>query len=116
MPIVINNCLKGRKFDCTDGKQFRDFIYIDDVVVKLIIKSLDEKVKPGSNIQSWYRQAFKRKLIKFINKKIKKGHPNFGKIKMRKDEFLKVYPSIKNKKNTWLETKGKSATRFVENS
>ena len=56
-------------------------------------------MKPGQIFILGIGKPFKiRKLIKFINKKIKKGHPNFGKIKMRKDEFLKVYPSIKKTK------------------
>ena len=49
----------------------------------------------------------KPKKIKNIIKDIKKiangGYPQFGKIKLRKDEILKLYPNIKkaNKKINW---------------
>ena len=39
-----------------------------------------------------------------IHYKIKKGHPQFGKIPMRKDESLNYYPDLK-KKNNILEPK-----------
>ena len=32
IPIVISNCLKDKKFPCSEGKQYRDFLYIDDAV------------------------------------------------------------------------------------
>ena len=37
IPIIINNCLQNRKFPCSDGNQFRDFLYIDDFVKYLFI-------------------------------------------------------------------------------
>ena len=35
-----------------------------------------------------------RWLINFLKKEIKKGKPEFGKLKTRKDENIKVYPNI----------------------
>ena len=35
-----------------------------------------------------------RKVIQSINEIVKKGSPNFGKIKMRKDEIKLLYPNI----------------------
>ena len=37
-------------------------------------------------------------IINFIKKKIQTGYPQFGKIKLRKDEILKVYPKISKAK------------------
>ena len=105
IPIIINSCLKNKKFDCSEGKQYRDFIYIDDVV-SVIMKSLK------SNIigEIFNIGTGKPKQIKFIIKKIKKlinkGEPNYGKIKMRKDEIMKLYPNI-NKAKTKLNWKPK---------
>jgi len=101
IPVVVSNCLKNKKFDCSDGKQFRDFVYIDDVVNGLI-KSLKnrnkEKIKgeiinlgSGTSIQV-------KKLILMIRNKIKKGYPEFGKIKLRQDEMSKIFPSISKSK------------------
>ena len=40
-----------------------------------------------------------RKIIEYIKKVSKGGSPQFGKIKLRKDEILKLYPNIKKAKN-----------------
>ena len=32
IPFIINSCLQNKKFPCTTGVQFRDFLYIDDFV------------------------------------------------------------------------------------
>ena len=40
-------------------------------------------------------------VIKQINSIIKKGIPEFGKIKMRRDENLNLYPSIKKVKKCY---------------
>ena len=94
VPAVINSCLKNEIFDCTNGKQIRDFLYIDDLV-NLIIKITKKKninykifnVGSGKPIQV-------RFLINLINKLINKGKPNFGKLKMRKEEPLNLFPNI----------------------
>ena len=37
--ITILNAIKNKKFNCSDGLQFRDFVHIDDVT-DAIIKTL----------------------------------------------------------------------------
>ena len=98
IPIIISSCLKSKKFSCSDGKQFRDFIFIDDTV-EAIIKSLKNGKARGHilNIGSGKPIEIK-KIIKYINKKIKKGTPLYGKIKLRNDENFKTYPNIKKAK------------------
>ena len=39
-------------------------------------------------------------VIDTINDIIKLGNPQFGKIKMRKDEILKIYPNVKKAQKT----------------
>lgn len=99
IPQTIDACLKNQNFNCTSGKQLRDFIYIDDFC-KLILKIIKKK-----NIR---REIFnvgsgKPVTVKFVIKKIhsliKKGNPNFDFIKMRPDESQNLYPSIKKVKN-----------------
>ena len=98
IPIIINSCLKNNKFDCSDGKQFRDFIYIDDLI-SLIIKVLKNKNSRGQiiNAASGKTQKIKN-VIKEIIKLSKGGKPNFGKVKLRKDESLRIYPLINKAK------------------
>ena len=46
IPFIINSCLEDKKFPCTTGVQYRDFLYIDDFV-SLIIKSFKIKKSIG---------------------------------------------------------------------
>ncbi len=40
IPFVILNSIMNKNFPCSNGKQFRDFIYVNDVVdlIKKVIK------------------------------------------------------------------------------
>ncbi len=94
LPIVINNCIKDKKFPCSHGRQFRDFIYIDDVV-EAIFKSLKKNEAKGEIINIGSNKPLKIKdLIFKIIKIIGKGKPEFGKIILRKEENLITYPNI----------------------
>ena len=99
LPIIINGCLKNKKFPCSEGKQIRDFIHVKDVV-NIIMKSLTNKNARGQiiNVGSGKPQKLKN-IIKRVREFSNGGHPQFGKIKLRKDEILKVYPNIKKAKN-----------------
>ena len=94
LPYVIVNCIKNKKFPCSEGKQFRDFVHVNDVV-DAIIKSLTNQYAKGEiiNIGSGKPRKIK-KIIHKIRKFLKGGYPQFGKIKLRKDEILKIYPTI----------------------
>jgi len=93
IPIVINSCLKDKKFSCTSGKQIRDFLYVDDLI-KLIIKII--KKKPRNKIYNVGagNKLKVKKVIELINKMTGSGEPLFGKIKMRKDEMNNNFPDI----------------------
>ena len=95
IPIVINACIKNKKFKCSSGKQYRDFIFIDDLV-NLIFKSLITSKHNGEifNAGTGKPQNLK-KIIFLIQKLCKGGKPLFGKIKLRKDEIIRMYPSNK---------------------
>ena len=99
IPIVINACIKNKNFPCSNGNQLRDFLYIDDVV-NAIIKTLKSKKARGQIINIGAAKPKKVKnIIKYIKNNLKGGHPEFGKIKLRKDEILKIYPNINKAKN-----------------
>jgi UDP-glucose 4-epimerase len=103
LPIIINGCIKNKKFPCSEGRQFRDFVHVYDVV-DAILKSLTNKNARGEIINIGSGKPKKiRKIIEDIQKIVKKGHPQFGKIKLRKDEILKIYPNINKarKKIKW---------------
>tara|TARA_Y100000590_G_scaffold470773_1_gene670022 strand:- start:10767 stop:11675 length:909 start_codon:yes stop_codon:yes gene_type:complete len=95
IPIIINSCLKKKNFPCSNARQFRDFLYIDDAI-RAVMKCLKHKESKGKifNISTGKPEQLK-KIIFYIKRKLKGGNPLFGKIKLRKDELKYVYPSTK---------------------
>ena len=88
-----------------DGTQTRSFTWVGDVVNYFYL--LAEKQLYGEifNIGTGKPKQIKL-IIKKINKIINRGVPNYGKIKMRKDEIMKLYPNI-NKAKTKLNWRPK---------
>lgn len=94
IPYVIKNSLDNKKFSCTDGKQSRDFLFVDDLVRLFIIIFKKKNINSGIyNVGSGKPEKIK-KIINLITKFTKKGNPQFGKLKMRPDEIKKSYPNI----------------------
>ncbi len=94
IPITISSCLKNKTFPCSNGKQKRDFIYIDDFI-NLVFKCFFEKKTNGKVLNVGSSNPLKVKnIISHIKKKVKKGNPQFGKIKLRSEETLETYPNI----------------------
>ena len=91
---TLNECLNNNTFPCSAGKQYRDFLFVDDLL-KAIFKCFDNKKSFGEiiNIGTGKPKNVK-KVILYIKNKINLGKPIFGKISLRKDEILKLYPSI----------------------
>ena len=95
----------GKSFKSSDGKQLRNFLYINDFV-DVIVKIL--KTKPNCKVMNvGSNKSYK---VKTIIKKIKsitnKGNPLFGMIKLRPDEPKKIYPKLNNL-NKYLNWKEK---------
>ena len=96
--------MEDTSFPCSNGLQYRDFLYIDDAI-DAIFKCLQNpnlfveiiNISSGKLIQI-------KKVILLIKKIIKKGQPNFGVIKHRKDEILKLYSNIHKAKKriSWI--------------
>ena len=94
IPQVISGCLKKKNFPVSKGIQLRDFCYVEDVV-NAIILSLTKKKALGEvfNVGSGNPVSVKF-IINKISNIIKQGKPEFNKIPFRKNENLKLYPSI----------------------
>ena len=86
IPFVIYSSLKDKVFPCSSGFQKRDFIFIDDVISAIMLALKKSKCN-GKIINIGFGKSYKVKnIINFILKSIKKGKPNFDKIKLRIDE------------------------------
>ena len=98
IPITIMNALKKVKFNCSEGKQLRDFVYIDDLI-NAIVKTFKNEKSNGEiiNVGSGNPISVKKLIIK-ICKLANGGKPQFGKVSLRKDEIFKLYPSLKKVK------------------
>ena len=106
IPQVINGCLKKKFFPVSKGNQLRDFCYVDDIVNAIILSLIHKKaVGQIFNVGSGNPVSVKF-IISKISKMIKQGNPQFNKIKFRKNENLKLYPSI-NKIKRFLRWKPK---------
>jgi len=94
IPFIIKSCLNNAEFDCSDGNQFRDFIYVDDVV-NVIIKALKNKKSKGKIINIGNGKSQKiGETIEKLRKKLHGGKPNYGAIKLRKDEMIDATPNL----------------------
>lgn len=101
IPYIIVSCIKNLRFNCTEGNQIRDFLFIDDLsnlITKIVKKN---KIKKGIyNVGSGKPEKIKS-IICDIQRVIKKGFPQYGKIKMRKDEILNLFPDIQKTTDTF---------------
>ena len=111
IPIVAKACYFNKKFDCSEGSQIRDFIYIDDIITS-IIKALKTKKTNGQifNIGSGKKVSIKF-IINFTKNFYKKGIPIYGKIRLRKDESKAIYPNI-DKSYYFFNLKPKKSLRI----
>ena len=95
IPFVIKNCLDNKSFACSSGKQYRDFVYIDDAI-DLIFKALKNKNVIGEIFNLCSGIPVKvGDVINLIRNEIKKGKPRFGQVPFRKDEVIKFYGNPK---------------------
>jgi nucleoside-diphosphate-sugar epimerase len=94
LPQIIIGCLHGRTFPVSEGKQLRDFCYIDDVV-DAILCTLNARNAIGEviNIASGQPVSI-RSMVNRIQKRIGKGEPLYGAIPYRVGENMELYASI----------------------
>ena len=98
IPHTLNECLNDNTFMCSAGKQYRDFLFVEDLL-RAIFKCFNRKKAIGEviNIGTGKPQNVK-KVILFIKNKINLGKPVFGKISLRRDEIFRLYPNISKAK------------------
>ena len=94
IPILINACLNKKEFATSSGVQSRDFLYVDDAI-NAIIKCIQSKNSKGKifNIGAGVPVKLK-KIIKIVKQKLKHCYPIYGKIKLRSDEPMVLYPNV----------------------
>ena len=92
IPVVINSCKNNKDFPCSHGRQYRDFLYINDLIDAIFLILKNEKAK-GEIFNIGFGRPLKIKnIIKQILRFYKSGNPQFDMIKLRKEEQMKIYP------------------------
>lgn len=107
LPILFSACLDKKIFNCSDGKQVRDFLFIDDLIAAFFAAFRNQSVNKRSIINIGSGKGIKLKAIIEKTIKLLKGKkPNYGAVKLRKDEQMVIYPNI-NKSHSLLKWRPK---------
>ena len=94
IPQIINGCISDNSFPVSEGKQLRDFCYIDDVT-GAILKVLNNDKVMGETINIASGQPVSiHDVIELIRTTIGKGAPDYGKIPYRRGENMALYANI----------------------
>ena len=98
LPVIIDGCIRGKKFPFSSGIQYRSFTFVDDLVRAMII-ALKKTHLRGNVFNIGNNKPVKiKRIIQYINRYVKKGTPLYGKIKFRRDEIKHLYPNISKAK------------------
>ncbi|MBI3632686.1 MAG: NAD-dependent epimerase/dehydratase family protein [Candidatus Vogelbacteria bacterium] len=94
IPQIIRGCLKNQSFPSSEGKQFRDFCFVQDTVDAVFAtfrspKARGEVINIGSGQPVSIRQ-----MVEAITRLIGKGNPQFGEIAYRPGENMSLYADI----------------------
>lgn len=95
VPYVVENCLNKNNFDITDGKQIKDFIYIDDFIELVFCSIFSSNAMNGRifNVASGNPISIKE-VIDIIQKICNGGNPIFGSKRIPKKENKNLYAEL----------------------
>lgn len=94
LPQVIEGCLANRSFPVSEGRQLRDFCYVEDIA-KGILEALTNSMTNGEviNLASGEPTSV-RAVIECIHELVGHGSPDYGKIAYRTGENMELYANI----------------------
>ena len=94
LPQLINACLKGDEFKISEGKQIRDFCFVEDVVEALVKAALSQKAKGHIiNVASGTPLTI-REVTEKVVLLAGGGKPLWGLYPYRKGENMQLYGDI----------------------
>ncbi len=94
IPQIIKGCLARKKFDTSEGRQLRDFCFIDDIVDGLILASQrKEAIGHIINLASGQPVAVKHVVEKIVEQ-CGGGQPVFGAVAYRPGENMSLYADV----------------------
>jgi nucleoside-diphosphate-sugar epimerase len=91
MPYLAGQLIANQNIELTDGKQIRDYTYIDDVVSAFLLISFNENNENIYNVCSSEGISIKDFILKFVKiNNLNKDLLKFGKKEMKENKFLKM--------------------------
>lgn len=94
LPQVIRGCLADRDFGTSEGRQVRDFCYIDDVVKGILSAMVSEEARGKVINVASGRPVTIREVIEKVISMVGGGRADFGKVPYRKGENMSLYADI----------------------
>ncbi len=94
LPQIVKGCLEGRSFPTSEGRQLRDFCFVQDTV-DAVFAAFSSDTCRGEviNIGSG-RPVSIRQMIETVKNLIGRGAPQFGAIAYRSGENMALYADI----------------------
>ncbi|MCG3204370.1 MAG: UDP-glucose 4-epimerase [Elusimicrobia bacterium] len=111
LPQIIKGCHQKKKFNTSEGRQLRDFCFIDDVVEGLIAASNEKKALGHViNLASGIPVAVRDVVAKVVEL-CGGGEPIYGAVPYRKGENMSLYADVSKASNllNWQPTTNLSA-------
>ena len=94
LPQIIKACLRGDDFPVSEGFQYRDFCYVEDVIRAILLALRTNDVEGNVfNIASG-RPVLIRSVIENVQQYVGRGRPLFGEIPYRPEESMSLYANI----------------------
>jgi nucleoside-diphosphate-sugar epimerase len=94
LPQIINRCLQNKTFPTSAGRQYRDFCFIEDIAIGVLMGLLNPDVQGKVINLASGRPVKIRKIVENIQQLIGKGTPDFGAFPYRVGENMKLYANI----------------------
>ena len=108
IPAVCQSAIDGKPFGMTEGKQKRDFVFIDDVTSAIKLAIIDEKVSGIFNLSS-RETTLLRDVPTFVKDEVPTFEVEFGKVPYRDNEIWDY--SLDNEKLKSFGWSAKTALR-----
>lgn len=89
IPYIINRCIRNQNVDLTKCEQFRDFLYIDDVINGILLVAFNSNKRSVYNLASGIGINLKDLALN-IQDIVGKGQLNFGAKEYRENESMSL--------------------------
>ena len=98
LPQIISGCLEGRSFPVSEGKQLRDFCFVQDAVAAVFAAFTSSSAK-GEVINIGSGQPVSiRQMIETVQRVVGGGVPKFGEVAYRSGENMSLIADISKAK------------------